>query len=108
MRPVRGMANAAKERQHERAYRPIHEAVAAEVILRHRSPSDSRYLKVRTGTRCRARTRPACVPVCNADTPTLQLPRIPAEGRFPIAWDTDPVPLYVLRHERQRASGISR
>ena len=51
---------------------------------------------------------PACVPVCNADSPTRQLPRIQAGERFPIAWDTDLVPLYVLRSEQQRALGAVR
>lgn len=51
---------------------------------------------------------PTCVPAGDADSPTLQLPRIPAGDRSPIAWDTDPVPLYVLRYERQRALRVSR
>ncbi|GHJ27773.1 hypothetical protein TPA0910_22060 [Streptomyces hygroscopicus subsp. sporocinereus] len=72
---------------------------------RHRTVDTSRFAPAPAAVPLPA---PACVPVCNADTPTLQLPRIAAGERFPIAWDTDPVPLYVLRHERQRASGISR
>lgn len=34
--------------------------------------------------------------------------RIAAGERFPIVWDTDPVPLYVLRSEQQRAPGAVR
>ncbi|MEU5030103.1 hypothetical protein [Streptomyces milbemycinicus] len=45
---------------------------------------------------------------CSADPPTLRLPRIPVGERFPIAWDTDPVGLYVLRYEQQRALGAAR
>ncbi|MGY0057733.1 hypothetical protein ACWY4P_14435 [Streptomyces sp. LZ34] len=50
------------------------------------------------------------VPVsgCSADPPALRLPRIPVGERFPIAWDTDPVGLYVLLYERQRALGATR
>jgi hypothetical protein len=51
---------------------------------------------------------PACVATGVEDSPTLQLPRIPTAERFPIAWDTDPVPLYVLRYEQQRALEASR
>ncbi len=51
---------------------------------------------------------PTCVPTCQEDSPTLQLPRVPTVERFPIAWDTDPVPLYVLRSEQQRALGAVR
>ncbi|MFI0818451.1 hypothetical protein ACH4TX_18370 [Streptomyces sp. NPDC021098] len=51
---------------------------------------------------------PACVATGIEDPPTLQLPRIPTAERFPIAWDTDPVPLYVVRYEQQRALGASR
>lgn len=46
--------------------------------------------------------------VCCADPPTLQLPRIPVGDRFPIAWDTEPVPLYIVRYEQQRAPGAAR
>ncbi|GAA3648288.1 hypothetical protein GCM10022420_024090 [Streptomyces iranensis] len=51
---------------------------------------------------------PTCVAAWHEDSPTLQLPRIPPAERYPIAWDADPVPLYVLRHERQRALGAAR
>lgn len=51
---------------------------------------------------------PACVATGIEDSPTLQLPRIPTAERFPIAWDTDPVPLYVLWYEQQRALEASR
>lgn len=52
-------------------------------------------------------TAPVRLPavVDRADPPTLRLPRLPAGDRFPIAWDTDPVPLYVLRHEHLRTLG---
>ncbi|MFD8384785.1 hypothetical protein ACFV2X_40745 [Streptomyces sp. NPDC059679] len=52
-------------------------------------------------TRVSASDRPA-------DPPTLRLPRIPVGERFPIAWDTDPVGLYVVEYERQRALGAAR
>lgn len=42
------------------------------------------------------------------DPPTLPLPRIPAAERFPIVWDADPVGLYVVRYERERALGVAR
>jgi hypothetical protein len=41
------------------------------------------------------------------DPPTLALPRVPAAERFPILWDFDPVGLYVLRYERERALGVA-
>ncbi|MGY0059279.1 hypothetical protein ACWY4P_22450 [Streptomyces sp. LZ34] len=46
--------------------------------------------------------------VCYEDPPTLVLPRVPAAERFPIVWDADPVGLYVLRYERERALGVAR
>ncbi|MGY0061085.1 hypothetical protein ACWY4P_31845 [Streptomyces sp. LZ34] len=51
-----------------------------------------------------------CVPasVCSADPPTLRLTRVPVGERFSIAGDTDPVGLYVLRYERERALGATR
>ncbi|NUS87754.1 MAG: hypothetical protein HOY75_34880 [Streptomyces sp.] len=42
------------------------------------------------------------------DPPTLVLPRIPAAERFPIVWDVDPVGLYVVEYERERALGMTR
>ncbi|WP_281048124.1 hypothetical protein [Streptomyces himastatinicus] len=36
------------------------------------------------------------------DPPTLPLPRLPVADRFPIAWDTEPVPLYIVRYDQQR------
>lgn len=42
------------------------------------------------------------------DPPTLVLPRIPAAERFPIVWDADPVGLYVVQYERERALGMTR
>ncbi|MEU5027162.1 hypothetical protein [Streptomyces milbemycinicus] len=42
------------------------------------------------------------------DPPTLRLPRIPAAERFPIVWDADPVGLYVVQYERERALGVAR
>lgn len=42
------------------------------------------------------------------DPPTLVLPRVPAAERFPILWDFDPVGLYVVRYERERALGGTR
>lgn len=72
---------------------------------RHRTTDASKPTPARVAVPVPAST---CAPVRIADSPTLQLPRIPAEDRFPIAWDTDPVPLYVLRHERQRALAVSR
>lgn len=53
---------------------------------------------------------PDCVPAaaCDADPPTLQLPRIPVGERFPIPWDTDPVGAYVIQYERQRALEAAR
>lgn len=30
-----------------------------------------------------------------SDMPTLHLPRVPAEERIPIFWDTDPAPPYI-------------
>lgn len=52
---------------------------------------------------------PTRLPVsfCYADPPTLSLPRIPVGERFPVAWDTDPVPLYIVRYEAQRALGAA-
>ncbi|MBL1095313.1 hypothetical protein [Streptomyces coffeae] len=51
---------------------------------------------------------PARVPaaVRRADPPTLPLPRLPVRERFPIVWDTDPVPLYILQHERRQTLGV--
>ncbi|ADI09433.1 hypothetical protein SBI_06313 [Streptomyces bingchenggensis BCW-1] len=46
--------------------------------------------------------------VCYEDPPTLVLPRVPAAERFPILWDFDPVGLYVVRYERERALGVAR
>ncbi|MDT0549634.1 MULTISPECIES: hypothetical protein [unclassified Streptomyces] len=42
------------------------------------------------------------------DPPTLFLPRVPAAERFPILWDFDPVGLYVVQYERERALGVAR
>ncbi|EFL25432.1 hypothetical protein SSOG_05146 [Streptomyces himastatinicus ATCC 53653] len=42
------------------------------------------------------------VSVCAVDPPTLPLPRLPVADRFPIAWDTEPVPLYIVRYDQQR------
>ena len=42
------------------------------------------------------------------DPPTLPLPRIPAAERFAIVWDVDPVGLYVVEYERERALGLRR
>jgi len=36
------------------------------------------------------------------DTPTLHLPRVPAEERIPIFWDTDPAPPYIPSFLRAR------
>lgn len=36
-------------------------------------------------------------PVLYEDPPTLHLPRVPVDERFPIFWDTDPAPPYVPR-----------
>lgn len=36
------------------------------------------------------------------DPPTLRLPRIPAEDRAPIFWDTDPAPPYIPHFFRAR------
>ena len=48
------------------------------------------------------------VTVCAVDPPTLPLPRIPVADRFPIAWDTEPVPLYIGRYEQHRALEATR
>jgi len=48
------------------------------------------------------------VSVCYVDPPTLPLPRIPVADRFPIAWDTEPVPLYIVRYEQHRALEAAR
>lgn len=48
------------------------------------------------------------VSVCAVDPPTLPLPRIPVADRFPIAWDTEPVPLYIVRYEQRRALEATR
>lgn len=53
---------------------------------------------------------PAAVPVhaCSVlyvDPPTLRLPRVPADERDRVFWDTEPVPLYILLHEQERARG---
>ncbi|MGW3569558.1 hypothetical protein ACWDSL_37820 [Streptomyces sp. NPDC000941] len=45
---------------------------------------------------------------CSAAPPTRCLPRSPVGEWFPIAWDTDPVGLYVVEYERQRALGATR
>jgi len=42
-------------------------------------------------------------PVLYVDPPTLRLPRVPIEERHRIFWDMEPVPLYVLMHEEERA-----
>ncbi|ADI08425.1 hypothetical protein SBI_05305 [Streptomyces bingchenggensis BCW-1] len=51
---------------------------------------------------------PAPSSVFYEDPPTLRLPRIPAAERFPIVWDADPVGLYVVQYERERALGVAR
>ncbi len=48
------------------------------------------------------------VSVRAVDPPTLPLPRIPVADRFPIAWDTEPVPLYIVRYEQHRALEATR
>ncbi|KAK1179887.1 hypothetical protein B7755_018115 [Streptomyces sp. NBS 14/10] len=50
----------------------------------------------------------ASTSVLYEDPPTLVLPRIPAAERFPIVWDADPVGLYVVEYERERALGMTR
>ncbi|MFD8384808.1 hypothetical protein ACFV2X_40865 [Streptomyces sp. NPDC059679] len=51
---------------------------------------------------------PAPSSVLYEDPPTLPLPRIPAAERFPLVWDVDPVGLYVVEYERERALGMTR
>jgi hypothetical protein len=50
----------------------------------------------------------ASTSVLYEDPPTLVLPRIPAAERFPIVWDADPVGLYIVEYERERALGTTR